>query len=376
MEIAPGVSGQITTTYPAAMYMLRNTPEKFAKDPVHWAALRSGQVPADSPALPLLQRRPNALWMDGPAHARLRQSITDSLSRVDTHALATSVTRVADTLIDAVAPLGHADLVTDFGDLLPTLVLIDLFGGTPELSRHIVVALRTLFEAGPDAVQANHDLEAACRHLVHLKRRAPDQDVTSWLLAHSARLTDDEMVQQLVLIFGAASQPSTMLITTALVLMLDDDRFAGTVYDGVLPVGDALDDVLWEDSPVANYCPLYPRHPTTYENVPLHPGIPVLVSFAAANTDPHLAAYADRRAGNAAHLAFSAGVHGCPAPDLARIICETAVERVLDRLPDLTLAHSRHELPRRPGWFLSGWASVPVTFPPSPTLAATSPGAR
>lgn len=376
VEIAPGVFGQITTTYPAALHLLRNTPEKFAKDPDHWAALKSGQVPADSPALPMLQRRPNALWMDGPAHARLRQSITDSLSRVDTHDLAASVSRIADALIDAFASPGHADLVADFGAPLPTLALIDTLGGTPELSQRIVAALRKLFEMGPDAAQANLELEAACLELVHLKRHRPGRDATSWLLDHPVGLTDNEMVQQMLLVFGAASQPCTNLITNALVLMLDDDRFEGNVYDGVLPVSAALDDVLWEDPPVANYCPLYPRYPTAYENIPLQPGVPVLVSFTMANTDPQFAAYADRRAGNAAHLAFSAGVHGCAAPDLARIICETAVERVLDRLPDLRLAHPRHQLSRQPGWFLSGWASVPVTFPPAPPVAAFTPGAR
>ncbi len=377
VRIAPGVDAQITTTYPAALYLLRNTPEKFAKDPDHWEALRSGQVPADSPARPMLQRRPNALWMDGPAHARLRQSLTDTLGRVGTHALAAAVTRIADMLIDAFALLGHADLVADYGGRLPTWVLIDMFGGPPDLSRRIVAALWKLFNVGYDAVQANQELEAACLELVRLKRHQPGMDVTSWLLDHPTGLTDDEMVQQMLLVFGAASQPCTNLISTALLLMLDDERFAGNVYDGVLPVSAALDDVLWEDPPVANYCPLYPLYPTTYENVPLQPGVPVLVSFVMANTDPRFAAYADRRAGNSAHLAFSAGVHGCAAPDLARIICETAVERILDRLPDLALARPRHQLPRQSGWFLSGWASVPVTFPPAPPVAAHTPsGAR
>lgn len=370
VEIALGVFGMITTTYQAALYLLRNTPEKFAKDPVHWSALQAGQVPADSPALPMMQRRPNALWMDGPVHARLRQSITDSLNLVDTHALAATVTRITDTLIDAIAARGQADLVSDLAGQLPTLVLIEMFGSPPDLGRRIVLAVAKLFDTAQDAVQANADLEAACLELTRLKRHSPGQDVTSWLLAHPAALSDPEMVQQILLIFGAASQPCTDLICNALLLMINDDRFAGNVYDGVQPVGDALDDVLWQDPPVANYCPLYPRNPGTYENIPLQPGVPILVSFAAANSDPQLTAYADRRAGNAAHLAFSAGVHGCAAPDLARLICETAVERVLDRLPDLTLACPQDQLTRRPGTFMSGWAALPVLFPP----ATATPG--
>lgn len=374
VEIAPGVYGYITTTYRSALYLLRNTPEKFAKDPHHWAALRAGQVPADSPALMMMQPRDNALWMDGSPHARLRQSITDSLGLVDTHALETTVTRIADALIDGIAPQGHADLVRDFTAQLPMQVLFEMFGSPPDIGRRIVQALVKLFDTAQDAVQANAELEAACLELAHLKHSQPGVDVTSWLLAHPARLTDAEMIQQILLVVGAGTEPSTNLMSNALLLMIDDERFRGNVYAGVQPVGEALDHVLWEDPPMANYCPLYPRYPETYDGVQLQPGVPILVSFAAANSDPALAATADRRTGNRAHLAFSAGVHGCPAPDLARIISETAVERVLDRLPDLTLACPRDQLVRRPGTFHSGWVSLPVTFARTEPSAATTTG--
>ncbi len=368
VEITEGVFGHLTTTYRAALHLLRNTPGKFAKDPrTHWRDLREGRVPADSPALMMMQPRDNALWMDGPEHARLRGAITSSLERVDTHALADTVARTADGLLDAICERGQGDLVADYADVLPMLVLIEMFGSPPEVGRAIVQAIAKLFDTAQDAAQANAELEAACLRLARLKADESGDDVTSWLLQHEAGLTDDEMVQTIVLVVGAGTAPSTNLIANALLLMIDDERFSGNVFDGVQPVSDALDHVLWEDPPVSNYCPLYPVGHQEYEGAALEPGVPILVSFAAANSDPRLAAAAHRRAGNRAHLAFSAGVHGCPAPDLARVIAETAVERVLDRLPDVTLACDRDRLARRPGTFHSGWASLPVTFPPTAT---------
>jgi cytochrome P450 len=368
VEITEGVFGHLTTTYRAALHLLRNTPGKFAKDPrKHWRDLREGRIPADSPALMMMQPRDNALWMDGPEHARLRGAITASLDRVDTHALADTVTRTADGLLDAIAARGRGDLVADYADVLPMLVLIEMFGSPPDVGREIVQAIAKLFDTAQDAAQANAELEAACLRLARLKAEQGGDDVTTWLLGHEAALTDDEMVQTIILVVGAGTTPSTNLIANALLLMIDDERFSGNVFDGVQPVSDALDHVLWEDPPVSNYCPLYPIGHQEYEGVVLEPGAPVLVSFAAANSDPLLAAAAHQRAGNRAHLAFSAGVHGCPAPDLARVIAEIAVERVLDRLPDVTLACDRGELRRRPGTFHSGWASLPVTFPPAAT---------
>ncbi|MFF2526619.1 cytochrome P450 family protein [Streptomyces liangshanensis] len=374
VEIAEGMYGYLTTTYRAALHLLRNTPDKFAKDPRHWVALRTGQVPPGTPSAAMMEPRDNALWMDGMPHTRLRKSITDTLDLIDTHALVATVTRIADTLIDAMAPRAEFDLVADFSDPLPMQVLIELFGCPPDLGRRIILAIGRLFDAGADAAEASAEVATACLELTRLKRAEPGNDATSWLLTHPAQLTDVEMIQQILLVIGAATTPSSNLIANALLLMIDDERFSGSVYEGVHSVAEAMDQVLWEDPPLANYSPLYARRAETYEGVRLEPGVPILVSFAAANSDPALNGATHRRAGNRAHLAFSAGVHGCPAPDLAGIITETAVERVLDRLPDLRLACDRKDLTRRPGTFHSGWTALPVVQPAVAPLAAPHPG--
>jgi cytochrome P450 len=371
VELSPGVFGLITTTYAAALHLLRNTPHHFAKNPRWWRALAEGQVPLDSPALMMMQPRDNALWKDGPEHTRLRTAIIDSLAHIDPHALRARVKRIADALIDALAPHGKADLVGSYAAELPMRVLFELFDCPPEIGLRIVGSLIRLFDTDQDAAAANADLEAACLDLTHLKRSSPGSDVTSWLIAHPARLTDAEMVQTILLVIGAGTEPSTNLIGNALKLMLTDDRFSGSVIDGAQSVVGALDYVLWTDPPMANYCPLYAYQDTVYDGILLRAGVPILVSFAAANTDPTLNLTDAHLAGNDAHLAFSAGAHGCPSPDIARVITEVAVERVLDRLPGMELACPVDQLERRPGTFHSGWTAVPVMFPPIATSGET-----
>ncbi|WP_344961779.1 hypothetical protein [Streptomyces thioluteus] len=58
------------------------------------------------------------------------------------------------------------------------------------------------------------------------------------------------------------------------------------------------------------------------------------------------------RPGNRSHLAFSAGPHTCPARDPARLIAHTAVDTLINRLPDLRLAVPARKLTYRP----SPWA--------------------
>ncbi|MET8678280.1 cytochrome P450 [Streptomyces sp. NPDC004647] len=373
VELAPGVSASLVTGYEAALEVLRS-PDRFAKDPRRWRALADGTVPADSPVVPMMMYRPNALWTDGDEHVRLRGAITDSLSRVDPNALRGYVEQSADTLIDRFGPNGRADLLGEYGAMLPLLVFNQLFGCPPDLGEKLVEGMSGIFDANVDSEKANALLVKTLASLVGLKRLKPGADVTSWLMAHPAQLTDEEMIHQLVVLMGGGTEPQQNLICNGLRLLLADDRFAGDLAGGSMPVEDALDEVLWTDPPLANYAIHYPVHDLDFAGIRLREGEPILISLAAANTDPALAS--DRRGGNRAHLAWSAGPHTCPAKDPARLIAAVAVEKLLDRLPDVELAVGVEQLEWRQGPFHRALAALPVHFPPIavPVTTHETPG--
>ncbi|MFI9272866.1 cytochrome P450 [Kitasatospora sp. NPDC052896] len=379
VELYPGVNATLVTSYQTALDVLRS-PESFSKDARRWRGLADGRVTPDSPAVPMMAFRPNCLFADGDTHARLRGAVNDTLERIDPNALRGYVERSADRLIDAFAWRGWADLVTDYAKPLPLLVLNELFGTPPELGDRMVAGMAGIFD-GVDAERANAELTAVMLELVALKRGRPGPDVTSWLMAHPAGLDDEEMLHHLVLLMGAGTEPQLNLISNTLRLLLSDDRFAGDLAGGSLPVEDALDEVLWTDPPMANYAVHFPVRDLELAGVWLAEGEPVVISFAAANTDPSLAGRA--RTGNRAHLAWSAGPHACPAQGPARLIASAAVERLLDRLPDLEPAVKAHELRWRPGPFHRALTELPVTFPPAtgtgpithPATAVPSPAA-
>jgi len=358
VELAPGVPATLIVGYDAALEVLRD-PGTFPKDPRRW----EGKVPADCPVLPMMMYRPNCLFTDGAVHARLRAVVTDSLPRFGSETLRELVERRADELIDGFAGEGEADLVAQYARVLPLLVFNEMFGCPAELGDRFVFGMSGIFD-GLDAEHANTVLNQAVQDLVALKRREPGPDVTSWMLAHPARLTDEEMAHQLVVLMGAGTEPEQNLITNGIRLLLSDARFAGDLSGGSLPVEDALDEILWSDPPMANYAVTYPREDVDFAGVRLPADEPVVISFAAANTDPSRTAGA--RAGNRAHLAWSAGPHTCPAKGPARLIASVAIEKVLDRLPELDLAVPAAELTWRPGPFHRALEALPVRFPPAP----------
>jgi cytochrome P450 len=356
VELSPGVPATLVTGYAEALKVLRD-PKTFPKDPRGWQRT----VPPDCPVLPMMMYRPNCRHADGAAHSRLRSAVTDTLSRVDLFALRGHVERSADSLIARFAGKGAADLVAEYARVLPLLVFNELFGCPPDIGDRLVTGMSGVFDT-VNAKQANEILRGAVLDLVQLKRREPGPDVTSWLAAHPVRLTDEEMMHQITTLLGAGTEPTQNLIVNGLRLLLSDDRFGGDLSGGNLQVEDAIDEVLWTDPPLANFAMTYPASDVEFANAVLPKDQPVVISLAAANTDPALAA--EHREGNRAHLAWSAGPHTCPAQAQARLIVSTAIEKVLDALPEMELAIPVSMLKWRPGPFHRAVQALPVNFPP------------
>jgi cytochrome P450 len=364
VELSPGVPATLVTGYEAALGVLRD-PTTFRKDPRGWQAT----VPADCPVLPMMMYRPNCRHADGTAHSRLRLAVTDCLAQVDLYALRGYVQRGADTLIGRFAGRGAADLVADYARVLPLLVFNELFGCPPDVGDRLVLGMSGIFDT-INARQSNEIMRDAVLELVHLKRREPGRDVTSWLAAHPVKLTNEEMMHQILTLLGAGTEPTQNLIVNGLRLLLSDNRFAGDLSGGNLQVEDAIDEVLWTDPPLANFAMTYPAKDVEYAGVRLPKDQPVVISLAAANTDPALSN--EHREGNRAHLAWSAGPHTCPAQGQARLIASTAIEKLLDALPEMELAVPPGMLKWRPGPFHRALSALPVNFPPSTLVGGIS----
>ncbi|MET7638605.1 cytochrome P450 [Streptomyces sp. NPDC005438] len=371
VEIAPGVTAMVATSYGSVLKIVHSP--NFTKDSRRWRALNEGKVPMDTPVLPMMMYRPSLLFADDTAqnqpHTRLRAAIDDSWGRVDPQSLRDYIEQAADRLIDVFARRGEADLVGEYAEQLPLLVFTRLFGApTPMVDRMATACARMIDAEGPVAQQASADLAQCLGELVHLKRANPGADVTTWMLEHPSALTDEEMVHQMVVLIGAGTVPTSTWTANALRLLLTDDRFAGNLSGGGTPVTDALDEVLWNQSPMANYSMHYGEFDEELDGVLIPAGVPVLISHAMANTDPALVAEQRRLSGNRAHLAFSAGPHTCPAQDEARVIATAGIEKILDRLPEMEITVPVEELTWRPGPFHRALNSLPVRFPPESVL--------
>jgi cytochrome P450 len=256
------------------------------------------------------------------------------------------------------------------------LVLARVLGLPDADGPALVTAMTKLADGGPDALEAHAFFGARIQQLVAAKRAAPGADVATRMLAWPEPFTDEEYVLDLMSVTAAGHLPTADWIGNSVRLMLTDDRFAASLGGGRHSVPEAMNEVLWEDTPTqilagrwaSRDCRLGARH--------IRAGDLLLLGLAAANHDPAVhdattaAGGSGFRDGNNAHFSFSHGEFQCPFParEIAEVIARTSIEVLLDRLPDIDLAVPADTLVRRPSPFLRGMTVLPVRFSPTSAL--------
>lgn len=358
--LTPEIPATLVIGYHTALRIMQD-PEHFPADPRIWQQ----DIPADSPVMAMMMARLNALRTAGIEHTRYREPNVHAMNGIDLNGTRRMVERIAITKINEFCGQGEANFVADYAHPLVFDTLTTLLGCDSDISAQASAGMAMMFDT-VNAAEGNEMIVSALDELVARKRKQPGDDVTSRLIEHKNQLNDDEVVQQLVTIVGGTSEPQVNLIANTLLLMMTDARFGGDMAGGSLSPRDALDDVLFNDPPLANFSITYPRQPILVDNVWLPAHKPVVISLAACNNDP--AVQGGDRTGNRSHLSFGLGTHVCPAQQPAYAIAEEAIVQFLDVLPEPALAIPKQHLQWRPGPFHRSPASLPVTFEPARQL--------
>ncbi|MGB3438202.1 MAG: cytochrome P450 [Actinophytocola sp.] len=334
----------------------------FARDTRRWNAWET--VPDDWSLLPQLVHNPSVMFTEGPDHRRRAGALSDALASVDQFELASLCERIADQMIDRFAGAGEAELMSQYASRIP-LRAAAMMCGVPESEARMLVddVMGALDSSMTNQMAVYGRLQEEMQRLVDHKRATPGSDVPSHLLANPANLGDEEILSDLLVVLVQAHQQTTNWIGNTIGLMLTDTRFAITLSGGRASVGDALNEVLWHDTPTQNYLGRVATRDTRLGGQRIRTGDLLVLGLAAANADPQVRP-AEGAVGNRAMMSFGHGEHGCPypAPELAEIIAKSSVEVLIDRLPDLVLSDA---LEWRPSVWTRGLRRLPVTFTPT-----------
>jgi unspecific monooxygenase len=310
-----------------------------------------------------LLHRNQMMENEPPEHTRLRRPVARAFGRGHIERLRPRVRELAAELLAEVDPAGF-DVIADFAEPLPVLVIADLLG-VPRTHAHDLrdwsQAIVRMYEVAPSAettaaaVRAATEFAGLVRELVAERRARPADDLVTDLVA--TELSEDEVVAAVVLLLNAGHEASVNVFGNGLTSML---------RRGLRPAAEVpltVEEMLRFDSALQ----LFERTATEDvevgtgdDAVVVEQGQKIAALLGAANRDPAVfdapdEFRVDRDPNN--HLAFGVGVHFCLGAPLARMELAESVTTLFHTVPDLELAGE----PESRGTFvLRGHRRVPV----------------
>jgi cytochrome P450 len=212
------------------------------------------------------------------------------------------------------------------------------------------------------------EIEKYFTALVAERRAAPRDDLTSALI-HDAdqgdgRLSEEELLSNLVLLLLAGFETTTNLFGNALAVLFDQPHLAAGLRAGAVSASGFVEEVLRFDSPVQLTSRLALVDGLQVAGMPVPKGSEVLLLLGAANRDqarfPEPERFDPDRPDNQP-LSFGAGAHYCLGAALARLEAVTAIPLLLERFPDLAPAKDAERI-RADRLVLRGYRTFPVAL--------------
>jgi hypothetical protein len=311
-----------------------------------------------------------------PDHTRMRGIVAKAFTARRVEAMRPRIRLLVDQLLDAVEDKGEMDVVADFAHPLPTSVICDMLG-IPEADRAQfletsnragrVIDPTPLSRAEMDEANANFEgLHDYFNTLIAARRAAPEEDLVTVLVTatdEDGKLTDEELIANIILLFGAGHETTVNLISNGLLaLHLHPEELEKLKRDPSL-MPNAVEELLRYDSSV-QMTTRVANEDLEFAGTAIQKGEIIVAMLGAANRDPE--AFGDPDGLDVARpgvrsVSFGGGIHHCLGAQLARIEAEIALSTLLSRLPGLTLT-GLDEPQWRPTFTLRGLERLPASW--------------
>jgi cytochrome P450 len=298
-------------------------------------------------------------------------------------ALSARIQAITDDLLDDIArqgPDSQIDLIASFAFPLPFTVICELLGVPPRDRASLGVGFTKLLVPTSTpaeyaaAKEASDEVVAMLRALVEAKQVDPGDDLVSGLI-HARdgeeSLDSQELLSTIFQLIVAGHDTTASLIGNSVVALLRNPDQLAQLRANPTRIPTAVEEFLRYDAPVPHSTFRYTAAPLTLGGVAIPAGEQVIICLAAANRDAHRYASPeelDLDRDEARHLAFGHGIHHCLGAPLARLEGHVALESLLRRYPEISLAVPAPDLHwgHGDGLVLRGLSELPII--PGPAL--------
>lgn len=307
--------------------------------------------------------------LDGPEHHALRDLTTRGLRRRPVERYAQDrFAPLCDAVIDRFVDRGRADLVEAFTSVFPFLVLADRMGLPFDAAdRFMGWAFDILsYPIAPEpGLAAAAELTEYLEPVLRARREVATDDLLSSMCtaARSGRtLTDPEIRSHVLALFSAGATTTYHGLGNTLYALLTHPAAVDALRSDSSLAGAAIDEMLRWEPPLALLPRLVP-HDVEVAGFDVPAGTMLLFGIASANRDPDVHERPDEfdiGRHPTRVLTFGLGSHHCPGSHLARAQIAVAVQRLLDRLPELRLTEPDAAAPT--GTVMRGPRSLDATW--------------
>ncbi len=313
------------------------------------------------------------LNVDPPDHTRLRALVQKAFTTRFVEDLRPRIESLAERLLDRVKGHPHMDVVRDYAQPLPTIVIAEMLGVPVEdRERFQRWSADVVDFSGPlslvKAVPAAWALWRYIRGLVNLRRRRPERDLISALVAAEEagdKLNEDELLAMVGILLLAGFETTVNLIGNGTLTLLENREEMDRLRAQPSLMPSAVEELLRYDSPIKLATPRWTVSEVTFAGVKIPPYAGLAIAIASANRDPQQ--FDNPEALNLArepnrHLSLGQGIHYCLGAPLARLEGQIAFTTLLRRFPCMRLVVSRESIRWRNSMALRGLESLPVSL--------------
>lgn len=310
--------------------------------------------------------RHSMLKKDPPEHTRVRRLAQKAFTPKAVKRMAPQIRRRADQLIDGFIADGRCDYADRFALRFPVLVVADITGAPVELADDFSLWGRDYFAMVKGAPEPTPEQQAEIAdrgvriqtwmtEFIEQQRRRPGDNLTAALIHArsddgSPALSDDEVLGVLNSNLVAGIDTTTIFLPLLVRELLRRPRVWEELRADRSLIPRAVDEALRFWAPARTNRRAVTED-TEIAGVPIPKGAKLYIAIASADRDGEVFADPDNfdihRENAHRHLSFGRLTHMCLGAPLARLEAQTAVEALIDRIPDVRLAAEQadHWLP-------------------------------
>jgi cytochrome P450 len=360
----------VVTRYVDVLEVLHNFSAERTHTPEKLKAMGLSQM---GPIAQLMVKQ--MLFMDPPAHTRLRSLASQAFSPARVAVLRSHIREIVNRLLDAVQDKNRMDLISDLAEPLPGIVTAEMLG-VPTDDRHQLKAWSADFaemlgnfqhnpEHAPRMVRTVREMTTYFRDAIRQQQDNPREGLVHSLTVAEVdgdRLTEEEVVANSIVTMVGGQETTTNLIGNGVLSLLRNPEELKKLQGDISLIPSAVEEMLRYESPSQHTGRLAPEDVELGGKV-IKKGQAVMAVMAAANRDPERFPDPDRfdlgRQDNR-HLAFGYAAHFCFGAALARVEGQEALQAIVQRLPNLQL--EPRPLVWRNNLGLRGLTALPLEF--------------